>query len=881
MMKQWSRSTPCSFEPPQEFTYVRTLEHTVQPSPRNARWPSIILLFSTMTRRQGSMPAAALAVVAAAVSSGRSITEAFVPSTHDVSSSRSSIAALSAAGSSDGRSKKQRRKKNTSNSNSGGGGGRQNRFASFTGGGRSGIDNDDTAMEDVATPQAVMQGGKSIEELEAIMSKRWGTSGDKWTVDLDEEELVYGDDDDDDRSQSASSRPAEHNVKSGKFRAKPVLDPWQKAEAQAQRERDEEAQQAKIKKDKASADKRKSSLFGGAGGEDAALDRVRRNQEKLRQEREAKVAANAPKKDRTKRQKQPMEFYDEDDEGYEGSYADDEEIDVAFDSIISPQPAAASESREDRQKTKKKKGRDDDSSTAGGGFFFRPASEAEENAPADDTKEVQTEQMQKRKGREPKKSAKVDEDGKEMLLTLDQAEKNVDEYLASLSADDSAGVTDEDDPVAVNEWEDIGITDAKLLQNLRQRMRCPQPLSVQDKASPPILSESDVLVSTHTGSGKTLAFLAPLAQRLLIDAAAGQTDQGVKVVIVAPGRELASQIVSVARDLLEGTGLKVLLTIGGTPFSRSVDSIRKKKPDIVVGTPGRIAELVVGQPGAKSGRMKINALQTIVLDEFDALLEYEPHRDPTQAVMRAVKRRHGDSLQSVLCSATAADMMGKELLDEMLRPGFAHAQVDEGDKLITSADSEDQGGEEAATTRVSRTAIHGFIDIPDRRLKLETLRRVLYTEPTPQQILVFVDNSRRVGIVVDKLAQMGIVAAPLHGGMGSEKTDRAEVSKALREGFVGIVVATELAARGIDAPYLTHVVNLDLPTDASHYAHRAGRCGRGGRPGVVVNIAAGPKEKKVPKKFARALGIEMNTVEPRAGKLVIVQDDEAEKTGNK
>ena len=133
---------------------------------------------------------------------------------------------------------------------------------------------------------------------------------------------------------------------------------------------------------------------------------------------------------------------------------------------------------------------------------------------------------------------------------------------------------------------------------------------------------------------------------------------------------------------------------------------------------------------------------------------------------------------------------------------------------------------------------------------------------------------------MDKLAQMGIVAAPLHGGMGSEKADRAEVSKALREGFVGIVVATELAARGIDAPYLTHVINLDLPTDASHYAHRAGRCGRGGRSGVVVNIAAGPKEKKVPKKFARALGIEMSTVEPRAGRLVILQDEEAKDVEN-
>jgi superfamily II DNA/RNA helicase len=117
---------------------------------------------------------------------------------------------------------------------------------------------------------------------------------------------------------------------------------------------------------------------------------------------------------------------------------------------------------------------------------------------------------------------------------------------------------------------------------------------------------------------------------------------------------------------------------------------------------------------------------------------------------------------------------------------------------------------------------------------------------------------------------MDIIAAPLHGGTYSDKSDRAEVSKALREGYVGIVVATELAARGIDAPLLTHVINLDLPTDSSHYAHRAGRCGRGGRPGVVINITTNAKERNVPKKFSDQLGVDMFTVEPRGGKLTIL-----------
>lgn len=86
-------------------------------------------------------------------------------------------------------------------------------------------------------------------------------------------------------------------------------------------------------------------------------------------------------------------------------------------------------------------------------------------------------------------------------------------------------------------------------------------------------------------------------------------------------------------------------------------------------------------------------------------------------------------------------------------------------------------------------------------------------------------------------------------------------------------MATELAARGLDAPLLTHVINLDLPTDASHYAHRAGRCGRGGRPGVVINITTNPKERNVPQRFADKLGITMHTVEARSGKLNIVEPD--------
>jgi ATP-dependent RNA helicase DeaD len=118
--------------------------------------------------------------------------------------------------------------------------------------------------------------------------------------------------------------------------------------------------------------------------------------------------------------------------------------------------------------------------------------------------------------------------------------------------------------------------------------------------------------------------------------------------------------------------------------------------------------------------------------------------------------------------------------------------------------------------------------------------------------------------------EYGIIAAPLFGA--NEKTDRSDVCKALREGNVGCVVATEMAARGIDAPFLTHVINADLPTDGSHYAHRSGRAGRGGRPGVVINLTCNVKERKVPHKFADELGFPMHTIAPRGGKLIIIDD---------
>ena len=211
----------------------------------------------------------------------------------------------------------------------------------------------------------------------------------------------------------------------------------------------------------------------------------------------------------------------------------------------------------------------------------------------DDRKEVK-----RLKRKDPVSLPLRDKDGEEMFLTLEQADKIVKNILSSTQSsssendDESFIDADDDDNVGnsdvndINQWEDIGITDPALLSNLRSnnKLCCPYPLAAQDRACPPIVAGNDVLLSTHTGSGKTLAFLAPIAQSLLINGSGGSGGGAYpKAIVIAPGRELASQIVSVAQTLFADTGLTVALAIGGTPYSRNVEKLRKMKPDVVVG----------------------------------------------------------------------------------------------------------------------------------------------------------------------------------------------------------------------------------------------------------------------------------------------------------
>jgi hypothetical protein len=358
----------------------------------------------------------------------------------------------------------------------------------------------------------------------------------------------------------------------------------------------------------------------------------------------------------SKTRKRSQEFYDENDEGYEyqepstdndiKSSKSKSKINIAH--MIAPKPAGGRGTNNNND------------SNGGGGYFFNPSAAASNNAESEfnnkktassndnaaaefnkkkknderrdrsSSSAVMQDEAQQETSPKPKKRVVhlatpiflEGSDGKNpMLLTLEEATRQFESSLGEVAVAAEAPVVDISSATTTTgttatktrSWSDLGITDSILLENL-QNMKCPSPLDVQDKACPPIITGNDVLVGTYTGSGKTLAFLAPLVQRLLWDidadadddtdagdqqAAKTKTNSGLSILIVAPGRELASQIASVAKSLVLDTGLSVQLAIGGTTFSRNLEHIRKRKPDILVGTPGRIAELVVGKPGEK------------------------------------------------------------------------------------------------------------------------------------------------------------------------------------------------------------------------------------------------------------------------------------------
>jgi superfamily II DNA/RNA helicase len=327
------------------------------------------------------------------------------------------------------------------------------------------------------------------------------------------------------------------------------------------------------------------------------------------------------------------------------------------------------------------------------------------------------------------------------------------------------------------------------------------PTEVQAATLPPILARRDVLGLAPTGSGKTAAYLLPLLQRLMIEQALQDERvrfRPLRVLVLAPTRELAQQIFDVAHAL--APELRCVVTVGGVSINPQLMALRGGV-HLVVATPGRLLDLV------DHNGLHLDDLHTLVLDEADRLLDLG-FADELNDLLDLLPRRRQTLMFSATMPAEVKHLAGMVLSDAV--------QVDV------------RGAAEAAAPNIVQRAIE--VDSTRRT----TLLRHLIREESWERVLVFVASQYASEHVADKLRQAGLPAAALHGDLSQGR--RAQVLADFHARKLAVLVATDLAARGIDVPQLAVVVNHDLPRSTVDYTHRIGRTGRAADHGQAISF---------------------------------------------
>lgn len=376
-------------------------------------------------------------------------------------------------------------------------------------------------------------------------------------------------------------------------------------------------------------------------------------------------------------------------------------------------------------------------------------------------------------------------------------------------------------------FEQFGLLPSLTLALEKLKLTVPTPVQLQ--AISIVQAGSDTYINAETGSGKTLAYLLPLYQVLNVERSATQ------VLIIVPTHELALQIHRVSCDLAQHAGMAVrnVLLIGGTASDRQIEKL-KKKPQIIIGTPGRVLELI------ERGKIKLSDLKTLVIDEADRLLA-EDSLEMVQKIVRACPGRR----QLVFVSATEQPKSKQYM--EQLAPNLVRLHSEE---LIINQN------------------IDHFYMVVEERDKPDTLRKLIHATKT-EKVIVFVHRNETAEDVAAKLEHHKIIVADLHST--HEKEVRKQSMQNFRSGKARVLIASDIAARGLDIPGITHVFNLDLPSKGKDYLHRVGRCGRAGARGVAVSILIKPEVRLI-ELFEQTLGIQMRQVTLREGQMIEISE---------
>ncbi|ETK37435.1 heavy metal transporter [Microbispora sp. ATCC PTA-5024] len=338
-----------------------------------------------------------------------------------------------------------------------------------------------------------------------------------------------------------------------------------------------------------------------------------------------------------------------------------------------------------------------------------------------------------------------------------------------------------------------------------------EPTPIQREAIPPLLEGRDLLGQAATGTGKTAAFALPVLQRL--QEGSGETPSAL---VLVPTRELAVQVSEAMHRYGRDLGARVLPIYGGQPIGRQLRAL-ERGVDIVVATPGRALDHI------GRGTLPLKGIAMVVLDEADEMLDMGFAED-IEAILQDVPEER----QTVLFSATMPPRID----------GIARRHLREPVRIRIEREAPAAG--EAPLVRQSAYVV-------SRAHKPAALGRVLDVE-APTAAIVFCRTREEVDQLTETMNGRGYRAEALHGGMGQEQRDR--VMGRLRAGTADLLVATDVAARGLDIEQLTHVINYDVPSAPEAYVHRIGRVGRAGREGVAITLAE-PREHRMLKTIER------------------------------
>ncbi len=335
-----------------------------------------------------------------------------------------------------------------------------------------------------------------------------------------------------------------------------------------------------------------------------------------------------------------------------------------------------------------------------------------------------------------------------------------------------------------------------------------EPTAIQREAIPPLLAGHDVLGQAATGTGKTAAFALPLLQRI------GRTDGGranVRALVLVPTRELAMQVAEAVHRYGRGNGVAVLPIYGGQDIQQQLRALRRGI-DVVVATPGRALDHI------GRGTLKLDQVSVVVLDEADEMLDMGFAED-LEAILVATPAGR----QTALFSATLPSRIlaiAKRHMRDAVRVMIGREKTVAGE-----------------APRVREVAY-----VVQRRHKPQALARVLDMEG-PTSAIIFCRTRTEVDELTEILSSRGYSAGSLHGGLSQDQRDR--VMRRFREGATELLVATDVAARGLDIEHVSHVVNYDVPASPDAYVHRVGRSGRAGREGVAITLAEAREHRQL------------------------------------